>query len=194
MFSQVFCTVLVHRKCISKMYYRSRGWFSLFFPSLFFSLLFGSVLLFQTFCTYKWFFVWFRSIFSVSIFIRAAAYLPSAFLWVFFAIALPLWLYIYLFIFLLVRNFVPCQSFSSFAFLFSLSIHFTVWIELSFSLFARKNIRCYMRSHYSLRRHHIFCPVDFFLSFFCTLQIVYVDCAGVFIFCHTSENYSYICS
>lgn len=118
-------------------------------------------------------------------FIRAAAYLPSAFLWVLFAIALPLWLYIYLFIFFSFA--ISCLA-NPFLRLLSFLFHRSNWVI--FSLFARKNIRCYMRSHYPLRRYHISEPYiySFFIS---SLQIVYVDCAAGVFRC-AGENYSYI--
>lgn len=87
------------------------------------------------FCTYKWFFMWFRSIF------RVYAFHPTGCLSSFrlasndfFLLSLfPLWLHIYLFICLLIlcnSRAMLCQSFSSFALISSSIV--LLQIELSF--------------------------------------------------------------
>lgn len=155
MFIQVF-SIALHRKCISKMYYRCACIVLLFFApshSLPAHFLVGwlclgiFVLINDSSCD--------SVLFSECMhFIRPAAYLPSVFLRMPFFLLLsvfPLWLHIYLFIFLLIL----CNS-RAMPILFFVCSHFIFYRSTSnwviFSLFTRKNIRCDMRAHYPLRR------------------------------------------
>lgn len=162
MFSQVFCAILVHRKCISKIYYRSRGSFSIF-PAA------TDVARFSSFIpdilySHKWFSVWFRSILSIQIHIYgAAAYLPSAFLLMLLnnrTSTMTLYLFIY---FHLVFSFAISCLANSFLhllqfILFSIS-SFTVRIKLSFHYLLVKNIRRNMRSHYPIASKSYLVPI-----------------------------------